>query len=91
MNHLILYSKPGCHLCEIVEQILTGLRREFEFTLERVDISGDPTLMQQYSTRIPVVVVIGKNVLTAPIHVADLYAALGGQRQGYPRFGPGRR
>jgi glutaredoxin len=91
MKHLTLYSKPGCHLCEIVEQILTGLRREFEFTLDRVDISADPNLMQKYGALIPVVVVDEKKVLTAPIHVADLYAALGGRHPGFPRLGQIRR
>ncbi len=77
MSHqIVLYTKPGCHLCEIVEQLLWGLRRDFEFSVEKVDITSDPMLMQQYGTKIPVVVIDQHKALTAPIHAADLRAAL---------------
>jgi glutaredoxin len=75
-HQIVLYNQPGCHLCEIVEQILQGLRRDFEFSVEKVDISADPTLLKQYGAKIPVVVIDQRKVLAAPIHVADLRAAL---------------
>lgn len=77
MHHIILYTKPGCHLCEIVEQLLHGLKREFEFEIERVDITSDPALVERYGDKIPVVVVDRRQVLAAPIRLADLRAALG--------------
>ncbi len=74
--HLILYGKPGCHLCEIVEQLLLGLRREFDFELEKVDITTDPGLVRTYGVMIPVVVINQRTVLRAPIHTQNLRAAL---------------
>ncbi len=74
-RHIILYGKPECCLCDLTHQLLLGLRREFEFTLEKVDITGDPALFKQYRDKIPVVVIDDKT-FAAPIHLADLRAAL---------------
>lgn len=73
---VLLYSKPGCHLCEITQQLLLGLRREFEFEIQPVDITQDPVLFERYREQIPVVVVEGEAPLTAPVRVADVRAAL---------------
>ncbi len=76
MSHrVILYGKPECCLCDLTHQLLLGLRREFEFTLEKVDITGDPALFKQYRDKIPVVAIDGRT-FAAPIHLADLRAAL---------------
>ncbi len=75
-RRVVLYGKPGCHLCSIAELLLLGLRREYELAVLKVDISTDPTLMRVYGERIPVVEIDGRRVLSAPIRVADLRAAL---------------
>lgn len=53
MKTLLLYSRPGCHLCEElaaeVQPLLAG-RAVIEF----VDISDDPGLERRYGLRIPV-------------------------------------
>ncbi len=81
MQHqLILYGKAGCHLCEIAEQMLLGLRREFDFAIQKVDITGNPTLVAIYGTRIPVIVINNQRVLQAPIRLQTLRDALMGER-----------
>ncbi len=75
-HHILLYSKPGCHLCEIAYQLLLGLKREFDFQIEEADITHDPALINQYWDKIPVVVVDGATTLAAPIRVAEVRAAL---------------
>ncbi len=75
-HHVILYDKPGCHLCESIAQILQRLRSDFEFDLQKVDITTDPDLLRKFQDKIPVVTVDGRKTLAAPIHVADLRAAL---------------
>lgn len=77
-HHILLYSKPGCHLCEITHQLLLGLHREFELTIEPVDISQDPSLYDKYWDKIPVIIVDNQTTLAAPIRVADVRAALSG-------------
>ncbi|MBI4787860.1 MAG: glutaredoxin family protein [Chloroflexi bacterium] len=80
MSHrIILYTKPGCHLCEIAHQLLLGLRREFELTFEERDITRDPSLFEKYWDKIPVVLIDDRTTLAAPIRVADVRAALLGK------------
>ncbi len=74
-HRVILYGKPDCCLCDLAQQLLLGLHREFEFTLEKIDITGDRALFEQYRDKIPVVVIDAKT-FAAPIHLADLRAAL---------------
>lgn len=47
---LTLYSRPGCHLCEMAEAELDKL--EFKYTV--VNIAGQPELEALYGHDIPV-------------------------------------
>ena len=76
LHRILLYSKPGCHLCEIAHQLLLGLHREFELTIEEMDITQDPSLYEKYWDKIPVIVVDNHTTLAAPIRVAEVRAAL---------------
>jgi glutaredoxin len=78
-HHIILYGKPGCHLCEIAYQLLQGLQREFDLTVQETDITGDPALLEKYRDKIPVALVDGHVTLSAPIRLADVRAALSNQ------------
>ena len=51
---LTLYSRPGCHLCEEVADRLERLRHRYPHSLRVVDITLDPTLLERYGERIPV-------------------------------------
>jgi glutaredoxin len=57
---VILYSRPGCHLCddarEVVEQVCTELGE----TYDEVSIEGDPELERRFGHEIPVTWVDGK-------------------------------
>jgi glutaredoxin len=79
MIHVTLYSRPGCHLCEIVEQLLHHVRIKHPFHLEICDIDQNPADFQNYKNDIPVVVVNGKEAgrhhLTAKAFEAALIAA----------------
>jgi hypothetical protein len=55
MRALILYSRPGCHLCEDVAAQLEPLLRG-RATLEIVDVDGSVALERRYGLRIPVLV-----------------------------------
>jgi hypothetical protein len=80
MSHrIVLYSRPGCHLCEIAYQLIEGLHRDFDFTLEEADITNDPVLLEQYGEKIPVVVIDNRTTLFAPIRLVHVRAALTGR------------
>ncbi|MEB3337056.1 MAG: glutaredoxin family protein [Leptolyngbyaceae bacterium] len=50
---LILYSKPGCHLCEGLQEKLQQVQ-SLEIDLEIRDITTDPAWLQAYEYEIPV-------------------------------------
>lgn len=52
----ILYSRPGCHLCERVEDMLRDIGTHWRV----VNIEGDPELESLYGLKIPVM----ENALT---------------------------
>lgn len=67
MTELLLYGSSGCHLCEqaegvlqpvlahINEQLVHAGMGESVVTLQVVEITDDPELMQRYALRIPVI------------------------------------
>jgi glutaredoxin len=75
-HHVVLYGKPGCHLCDITHQLLLGLQREFNLTVEEIDITRDPALHARYRETIPVLVIDNRTTLAAPIRTAEVRAAL---------------
>lgn len=50
MNELVLYTRPGCHLCDQALELC----RECGVEPGPVDISGELGLIEAYGTRIPV-------------------------------------
>jgi len=75
-HRAVLYGKPGCHLCDITHQLLLGLQREFDLTVEEIDITRDPVLLERYRETIPVLVIDGHTTLAAPIRTADVRTVL---------------
>jgi hypothetical protein len=62
--HLILYSKPGCHLCEGLAEKL-GLITEFPIALEIRDITSREDWFAAYQYEIPVLFHIDGSTETA--------------------------
>ncbi len=56
MQSITLYSREGCHLCDIAADVL--LRNMLSFDV--VDIDADPTLRERYEECVPVVVIDGR-------------------------------
>ncbi len=54
-----VYVSEGCHLCEDAMAILAGYKRWLP-VIEQVDVRCDPTLVERFSTCVPVVVLDGK-------------------------------
>jgi glutaredoxin len=63
MATLVVYSRPGCHLCEeAIEQIVALHGDGYRFELHEVDIESHELLLRRYLERIPVVEVDGAEV-----------------------------
>ena len=58
-RQVIVYSRKGCHLCEIVKETLSKLERRGSFTWKEIDVEGDDQLRRQYNDEVPVVFIDG--------------------------------
>jgi len=58
--HFVLYTRTGCHLCDVARATLDDARRRHGFPLEVVDIDAVPELVERYGTCVPVVTVNGR-------------------------------
>ena len=60
MRQVVVYSRKGCLLCEIVKETLTKLHRHGGFTWQEVDVDSDETLRRQFTDEVPVVFIDGR-------------------------------
>ena len=75
MKRVVLYTRPGCHLCEEAESWLL----EAGVSWQSADITADAALFERYRYRIPVIDVDGHEALCAPMTRADVMRVLGEQ------------
>jgi glutaredoxin len=57
---VVIYSKPGCHLCDDVKAQLARLRETMHFELREVNILEDTESFEKYRDEIPVVFINGR-------------------------------
>ncbi len=76
VSKVTLYSKPDCHLCDVVKAQLTSVRKRVEFDLLTVDITTQPELWRRYRTRIPVVLIEGEEAFVYRINEEELVRRL---------------
>ncbi len=73
MSRLVLYGRPGCHLCDDARAVLERIGATFE----EVDIEGDDALHRAYLERIPVVALDGEELYDFFVDEQDLRRRLG--------------
>lgn len=74
-SRIRVFSRPGCHLCELlIEDLLPLIRGRLE--LEVIDIDAHPELIDEYGTRIPVVEFAGRDVCQYHLDTAAIRAIL---------------
>ena len=57
--NVIIYSRPGCHLCDEAKTAILSAGCSDQFTLEEINIESDPELLRKYQYDIPVVTIDG--------------------------------
>jgi len=60
INNVVLYSKPGCCLCDEVKEQLRKLQRSHPFNWHEINILEDPEVLEKFKDEIPVVFVNGR-------------------------------
>ena len=56
---VLLYTKPGCHLCEDARVVVDAVCAELGEQYDEVDITSSPALTARYGEEIPVTLVDG--------------------------------
>jgi glutaredoxin len=76
---VVIYTRPGCHLCDEAKAEIARANCSDLFTLEEIDIDADPDLIRRYGYDIPVVTIDGlhafKHRLTAAEFTRELRRA----------------
>jgi hypothetical protein len=61
-KQLVLYAKPGCCLCETLEEKLRQIQPNLGFTLEVRNILTNPEWFSDFQYTIPVLEIAGKTL-----------------------------
>lgn len=59
---VIVYSRPGCHLCDEAKHAIQSAALDDRFVLEEINIESDPHLLRNYRYDIPVVTLDGVEI-----------------------------
>ena len=76
MHEVIVYSRQGCHLCDVVKDTLTQLETQASFHWRVVDIDADPDLRHLYNEQVPVVFINGRKAFKYHMDSAQFLRAL---------------
>jgi hypothetical protein len=70
---LTIYSKPGCHLCDDMKAVVRDtLQDADDVSVEQVDISTDPALLELYGLEVPVLLIDGRKAAKYRITQSEL-------------------
>jgi glutaredoxin len=58
-HSVTLITRAGCHLCVEAETRLAELAVELDFKLQLLDVDGDRARANEYSDRVPVILING--------------------------------
>lgn len=78
MVSVVLYTRPGCGLCDEARAVILAERERTPFAFDEVDISVDDALELEYGIRIPVVVLDGSEAFEIRVEPRAFAAAVRG-------------
>jgi glutaredoxin len=77
LTEVVVYSRPGCHLCEEAIAAIAAIHAEgHAFELREIDIESEELLLRRMLERIPVVEVDGEVVSELRLDADALRARL---------------
>ena len=76
MREVLLYSRPGCGLCDEARETILSVRERVPFAFREVDVSGSDPLELAYGIRIPVVLVDGEELAEIRVGERELEEAV---------------
>ena len=58
--HVIVYSRPGCHLCDEAKTAIKNSNTSDHYFLEEINIESDKELLRKYKHDTPVIMIDGE-------------------------------
>ena len=55
----MIYSRPGCHLCDEAKHVIEAADCGDKYTLDEINIESDPDLLRRFQYDIPVITIDG--------------------------------
>jgi len=83
---VVLFSRPGCHLCDEARAVIEAVRADEGFVFEEIDIETDDELVRDYGIRVPVIAIDGEDSFEISVTPEALRTAVRG-RPGLERHG----
>jgi len=82
LEHLsvTVYTRAQCCCCHKALDVLKDAQQRFGFSIQEVDVDGDPELVARYDTVVPVVAVNGKERFRGVVNPALLERLLRAER-----------
>lgn len=81
MHEVLVYSRIGCHLCDVVKETLKHAQGKADFVWHEVDIDTDARLLKEYNDQIPVVFIDGWKAFKYHMDESKFLRALAGRAQ----------
>lgn len=79
MHDVVVYSRIGCHLCDVVKETLVELQGKADFTWREIDIDTDPDLRQKFNEEVPVVFIDGRKAFKYRMDARQFLRVLAGR------------
>ena len=57
MKNVTVYSRSGCHLCEIAMDRINSVKKDYEFSLEIFLIDNNNELEKEFGEQVPVIMI----------------------------------
>jgi hypothetical protein len=77
----LLYSRPGCGLCEEMLSELTALPAAQSFAVDVIDVDADDAAKVRYGHKIPVLLFAGDLVCHGHLDTEEVHKALAYHRR----------
>jgi len=79
--HFLLYSRPGCGLCEEMLAELQALPAVQSVRIDVLDVDADPAARVRYGHKIPVLMFAGELVCHGRLDADEVHKALAYHRR----------
>jgi len=73
---VVIYSRPGCHLCDEAKAAILSAGCSDQFVLEEINIESDEELLRKYKYDIPVIAIDGVETFIHRVDPNEFRSAL---------------